>query len=355
MMIGNDKMIAKPQLTVNLAAVRHNYLTLRNIHKFGRTGAVVKANAYGLSVEKIIPILRHEGCRDFFIAQPQEYDAVAPFLKDDMQLYILNGASLLTPEMLQNPHVIPVINNMEELSQMPSLDHSCVHIDTGMNRFGISQDQLSEVPQIPFMAMSHFSCADEPDHQATKIQIEVFQKIIDSYRPQIASLANSGGLLYHPMSHHDLSRPGIALYGGIPHNQLKNVISLHAPIMQKRTLNRGDTVGYGASYVAQRRQNAYVLPVGYADGLPRSLSHQTYRTSDNIAISFLGRISMDSCVVGLDPDPLVTPNYISLIKTSQDLISLAQAAGTISYEILTAIGNQFRGSKSWVEDASYHG
>lgn len=332
-------------LSINRRHIVDNYITLKNL-TLGSTAAVVKANAYGTGAELLIPELVEAGAEEFFVAQPSEYAHVARHVPQHARIYVLNGASLLDQDMLRDRRLVPVANNKQEQHLLRS--HTgpvAFHIDTAMKRLGFLHDDWGDIPTSPYLLMSHFSCADEDD-DITNNQINQFQTALDLIRPERASLANSAGIIHHPASHHDLTRPGIGLYGGMAFDGVKNVLKLSAKILQANRLMPGDQVGYGATFVADMPITAYTLGIGYADGLPRHLSNKAYQASSGLSIMFLGRVSMDSCVIAIQNGAFDEGQWVDLINTPDDLVSLAEKAGTISYELLTGLGNQFRGQRS---------
>ncbi len=334
-------------LTIYHRHVVENYITLNNLSR-GSSAAVVKANAYGTGAAPLIPKLAEAGAKDFFVAQPSEFTQVAPHVPKQARIYVLNGAALLDQDMLRDKRLVPVVNNKQDQYLLRSHKGPVAfHIDTGMKRLGFLHDDWASLPKSPYLLMSHFSCADEDD-DITNSQINQFQNALDLIRPERASMANSAGIIHHPSSHHDLTRPGIGLYGGLAFCGVKNVLTLSAKILQANPLQPGDHVGYGATFAADMPITAYTLGIGYADGLPRHLSNKAYRTKDGLSIRFLGRVSMDSCVITVQNASFCEGQWVDLINSPEDLASLAGEAGTISYELLTGIGNQFRGQKMHV-------
>ena len=337
-------MTSHALLSINRQHIVDNFINLDHLSK-GETAAVVKANAYGTGAQQIIPALVDVGVEDFFVAQPSEYAQVASLLPQNGRVYVLNGASLLDGDMLADKKMVPVVNNHRDLLALSSHQGPVAyHLDTAMKRLGFLSKDWHMIPKNPHMVMSHLSCADEDD-LVTQKQIVQFQEVVENMAPERASLANSEGIIHHPTSHYDLTRPGIGLYGGVAFDGVKPVMTLSAKILQKNNLNKDDHVGYGATFTAEGPLAAYVLGIGYADGLPRHLSNQSYKTSQGLELSFLGRISMDSCVVGVHNATFEEGQWIDLIYSPEDLAILAKVAGTISYELLTGLGSQFRGQR----------
>jgi alanine racemase len=161
------------------------------------------------------------------------------------------------------------------------------------------------------------------------------------------SFANSGGLFLGPDFLQHLTRPGIALYGGAPNdagpNPMRPVISLHVAIIQTRTVPAGTQIGYGGTYTAPRDMRLATISAGYADGLPRVLSHHGAAWFGDIRLPIVGRISMDSLMIDISalPDDLPAGTFVELIGPHQPIDAIAADAGTISYEILTALGRRF--------------
>jgi alanine racemase len=195
--------------------------------------------------------------------------------------------------------------------------------------------------------ISHLACADEEQHAQNDAQLAAFRSALARLPRAQASLAASSGIFLGPAYHFDFVRPGAALYGVNPTPQRPNpmtqVIRLKGRIIQLRDVDRGVAVGYGATHRMQRAGRIATVAVGYADGWLRSASH---RGSVGIAgrrAPVIGRISMDLMtidVTGIDPVLARPGNFVDLIDETCDVDQVAATAGTIGYEILTALGRR---------------
>ncbi len=203
---------------------------------------------------------------------------------------------------------------------------------------------------MPKLLMSHLACANEPDHPKNAEQLRRFREALKLLPGAQASLCNSSGLFLPPEFHFDLARPGCALYGinpGEGKNPMQPVATLSAPILQLRTLERDDTVGYGATYAAKKGSRIAIAALGYADGYFRSLlSNNAFAFVAGHKAPIIGRISMD--MLALDvirrsrkrrSPKTARAEFINAQQTVDDI---AAACGTIGYEIFTRIGRRVK-------------
>jgi alanine racemase len=191
--------------------------------------------------------------------------------------------------------------------------------------------------------MSHLACADEPGHPQNPAQLAEFTRLTEALGDIPRSFAATAGLLLDPGYHFEMVRLGIGLYGGWPFTAARPVVSLHLPIIQIREVAPGGTVGYGATWTAQRRSRIATLSGGYADGLIRALGGGTAGYLDGQPLPFAGRVSMD--LIGLDVTdcPAAAAGaMVEILGPQQSIDDLAAAAGTIGHEILTSLGSRYR-------------
>ena len=229
-----------------------------------------------------------------------------------------------------------------------------------MNRLGLTPEQAAEIaardaPKTDIrLLMSHFACAEEPGHPLNARQMAEFREVRALFPGIPASLANSSGIFLGPDAHHDLVRPGVALYGANPTpghlNLMRAVARLEGRIVQVRDVPTGETVGYGATWTAQRSTRLAILALGYADGLPRAASGSDAKPGAEAIISgrrcpLAGRISMDLLAVDVTDLPEDIPrrgDFAALLDEEIGVDELASHAGTIAYEILTRLGRRYR-------------
>jgi len=186
-------------------------------------------------------------------------------------------------------------------------------------------------------------------NKKNRSQLNSFKKISKHFPEVKLSLANSAGILLGKEYHFDVARPGISLYGGQSTLNEKNiynpVVSLKAPIIQTRRINKGQTIGYGATFKAKKKMLIGTIPVGYADGFNRLLSNQIDLYFRGEKVKLVGRISMDLVTVDLSKfmkNKKITNNYIELINKKNNINYLSKVISTIPYEILTSLGKRYQ-------------
>ncbi|MGV6873345.1 alanine racemase [Pseudochelatococcus sp. B33] len=362
-------------LEIDLDAVRTNYRLLRDRLAGAACGGVVKADAYGLGAARVAPALAAEGCRHFFVAHLDEALALLPHLPTGGTVYVLNGLTRdATGEAARlsaaGTPLVPVLNSTDQLAawrreaaRAGRVLPAVLQIDTGMSRLGLAPAEAEAAAgdaaafaglDVHFV-MSHLACADEPRHPASAAQLANFRKARAAFAGHPAlgrarwCLANSSGIFLGADYHCDLVRPGAALYGVNPQpggdNPMRGVVRLFARIIQTRSVPAGSHVGYGFTFEAARPTRVATLSVGYADGWLRSLSGRGAAWLGEHRLPILGRVSMDSvCVDASDvPEGLAeTDAAVELIGLHQTVDDVAEAAGTIGYEILTSLGSRYR-------------
>lgn len=352
------------RLSVNLGALAANWRKMRDLSGSARCGAAVKADAYGTGAEMAAPKLAREGCRDFFVADANEGAQLRPVLPDS-RIYVLNGVFEGSLAQTLAHDLVPIINSPEQAAFWCSNAGGrpyALHIDTGMNRMGLTPEQAvahsqSRAPS-PCLVMSHFACADDPGHPLNAQQIKLFEETRASFAGIEASLANSGGIFLGSTVHHDLTRPGIALYGGEPAsdvpNRMHTVVTAETRVLLVRHAKAGESVSYGAAHVLARDSRIAVCGVGYADGFHRSASgagvplrsavpQGACGAINGVRIPVVGKITMDLTMFDVTdlPDGAVTAgDWIELLGPAITLEQAANAAGTISYELLTSLGRR---------------
>lgn len=341
--------MATGNLIIDLDALAANWRALDA--KSGadvQTGAVVKANGYGLGTGNVARALAAAGARRFFVAVAEEASAVREALGPGPDISILSGHMSGDAEMIYDLNLIPMINSMDQLTRQMELlpGHPFgVQLDTGMNRLGMEPAEWAAVRNIvlaqsPRLIMSHLACADEPDHPMNRQQLEAFHAMTDGLGVP-RSLSATGGILLGPEYHFDLTRPGIGLYGGLPFEEATPVVELSLPVVQCRDIASGESVGYGNTFVAERPTKVATVSGGYADGITRALSSLGVLFYGDTPCPILGRVSMDS--IGIDVTHLSEePSDLTLIGPHQSVDDLAETAGTIGYELLTQLGSRYQ-------------
>jgi alanine racemase len=353
-------------LTIDLAAIEANWKALAGTTLPVECAAVVKADAYGCGLEPVTRKLAEAGCRTFFVADVGEgrrVRAIAP----EAVIYVLNGLMPGSAQAFAGDNLQPVINSATELAEWDAFvatknwrGGSALHVDTGMNRLGVTIDEaLAIAPRLQSenhgftLLVSHLACAETPDHPMTDRQIRLFRELRIIYRGVPSSLANSAGIFLGSTLYCDLVRPGMALYGANPTpgrtNPMRSVVELKGRIIQVRPLSKGESVGYGATFTAGRASRIAIVAVGYGDGFLRSAAAAKGKHAADVTIGgrrcpVAGRVSMD--LIAVDVTDLAEGTarrgeFATLIGEGVGVDDLAAAMGTIGYEVLTNLGRRY--------------
>jgi alanine racemase len=350
-------------LTVDLDAVASNYRLLVERAGGAVVAGVMKADAYGLGMARVAPALVRAGCRVFFTAHVDEGIRLRALVPADSTIYVLHGPPPGTAADVVEHDLIPVLNDPGQVREWAALCArlgrrlaAAVQVDSGMSRMGLSNADLEALGDPrdwlaafdPVLLMSHLACADVPGHPMNASQRARFDAIRAQFPAMPASLANSSAVFLGPDFRYDLVRPGAALYGINPQpgraNPLRQAVSLDARIVQVRTIDAGDAVGYGARYVADGTRRIATIAVGYADGWLRALSGRGCAFVDGVRVPIAGTVSMDSITLDVTgiPDARLQPGMtVELLGPHQHVDAVAAEAGTIGYEVLTRLGSRF--------------
>jgi alanine racemase len=347
-------------LTVRLGAIANNFRLCRSLS--GTTVAgVVKADAYGLGMGPVAHALSNAACDTFFVARLEEGEALRP-LVPQARIFVLDGVPPATAERLVAHYLIPVLNSLDEIARWTdaALAHgtpfdAALHIDTGMNRLGLPSQELSTLSAEAgkrlrnlnvVLVMSHLACSDDPTAKMNTEQLQRFRAALASLPPASASLAASGGVLLGRDFAFDMVRPGIALYGGNPQrgapNPFRIATQLRGRILQLRRVDKGESVGYGATFHTARPSTLATVALGYADGLMRAIGNRGAGAIGGVRVPIVGRVSMD--LITLDVTDIPDAACGSEVEFVGDAISLEEAAiaaGSANYEILTGLGGRF--------------
>jgi alanine racemase len=314
------------------------------------TGAAVKADAYGLGAREVVPRLWNAGCRDFFVAHWGEAEAIADLVPRG-SIAVLNGLDANDPAEVIELGAIPVLNTPKQIARWKAAGGGRCHVmlDSGINRLGIGPEQLGDRLfdglEIDLL-MSHLASADEDVPQNAE-QLTLFAEMGQGISHNRKSLANSAGVMLGTDYHFDLTRPGLALYGGVARPEMaefiKPVVQLEARVLQVRSIKSGAWVGYNATYRASNDTRIATLAIGYADGYWRGFSGKGGVVWQGIEMPIIGRISMDLVIV--DATTVAGLSEGSLVVVDFKLASAAAASGMSQYELLTGIGN--RSQRLW--------
>jgi alanine racemase len=362
--IGPAEAEAGGILTIDLAAIVANWRALGARAAPAQCAAVVKADGYGCGIEQVAGALAKAGCATFFVAnlgEGRRARAAAP----DAAIYVLNGLLPGTGPAYAEANLRPILGSTPEFDEWTAFratsgfqGGAALHIDTGMSRLGFAHEEVAQLASRLrashgiALVMSHFACSEE-DHPLNAIQIERF-RAVRALLPGIAgSLANSSGIFLGSGAHHDLVRPGVALYGANPTpgkpNPIQGVVMLQGRIVQLRDVAQGATVGYSATWTAKRPTMLAIVSVGYADGFLRAASASDGKSGGEAIVArqrcpIAGRVSMDLIAIDMTdvPRPPARGGLVTLLGDGIGVDDLAARAGTIGYEVLTSLGRRYR-------------
>jgi alanine racemase len=335
------------RLTVDLGALARNWRALDSLTRV-ETGAVVKANGYGLDAGQVGRALAMAGARRFFVAAAEEGAILRRALGPGPEISVFSGHCDGDTDLIRDHDLVPMLNSIDQMLRhveaLPGAPFG-VQLDSGMNRLGMEPAEWAALRDIalaqnPVLIMSHLACADEPAHPMNTQQLRVFREMTDGLNlPR--SLAATGGTLLGADYHFDLCRPGVGLYGGFPFEDAEAVVHLDLPVIQIRDVEAGETVGYSNTWTAQRPSRVATVAAGYADGLIRAMGASAVTFAGDEVCPIIGRVSMDLITVDVT-DLNAEPAFLTLLNDRQTVDDLAEAAGTIGYEILTSIGARYK-------------
>jgi alanine racemase len=351
-------------LEIDLDAVAANWRALRAWAAPAACAAVIKADAYGLGAAPVAATLMKAGCRLFFVATLDEAIALRRTLAAPGDIAVFNGLLPGTAEEFAAHALMPVLNDLGQIEEWQrfaaaapaAAPEAILHIDTGMARLGLSEREFASFAENGLSRsatrwralISHLACADAPEHALNALQRSRFVAARVRLAPLPASLAASSGIFLGSEYHFDFVRPGAALYGVNPRphapNSMRQVVRLKGRIVQVREIDRGESVGYGAGHIMQARGRLATVAIGYADGWSRSMSHRGSARLGGRRIPLVGRVSMDLAVFDVSelPEEAARPGaFVDLLDEEYGVDRAAADAGTIGYEILTALGRRY--------------
>lgn len=368
----DDFDIAPVRLTVDLGALADNWREMARRSGTARAAAVVKADAYGLGLEDCGITLYEAGARDFFVAVAREGVTLRAYAPD-ARIYVLSGIWPGQEAMFFEHDLVPVLASEEQLAFWMSVtseygDHPCaLQVDTGFNRLGLPlEDAIAFADDVsrpasfsPVLVLSHLHSGDTPSSPLNRKQLSAFQKVAEAFEGIETSLSASAGIFLGPDYHFDLTRPGIALYGGEAvvgvQNPMKPVVKAEARIIQIRDGKKGETVSYGGTYQLSRDSRLAIVSAGYADGYSRALSGSGVPLRQTVAqggfgfvagrkVPVIGRITMDLTIFDVTDIPtseIQADDYVELFGPNIAVDDVARNAGTIGYELLTSLGLRY--------------
>lgn len=353
-------------LTVDLDAIIANWRKLEKTAVPAECSAVIKADAYGCGAAEVARALSKAGCKTFFVATIEEARKVRAAVPEPT-IYVLSGYFQNTGEHYAKINCRPVIGDLNELAEWDVFCRrtgwtggAAVHIDTGMNRLGLTLAEAQAIiPRINAgdhgitLVMSHLVSAEQLNSPVNARQLAAFRGIASEFSGVPAALANSSGIFLGAPFQFDMVRPGAALYGVNPtpeaDNPMQQVVDLKARIVQIRTIERGETVGYGGTWTARRPTKLAIIAVGYADGYFRAASSNDGTRGAEVIVAgkrcpVAGRISMDLIAIDitdLPPNAARRGHMVTLLGEGITVDELAHHFGTIGYEVLTSLGRRY--------------
>jgi alanine racemase len=308
-------------------------------------GAAVKADGYGLGAREVVRRLAGAGCADFFCATWAEAAALGD-LPQRARLAVLHGVRREDMADALASSARPVLNSLEQVARWREAGGGpCdVMVDTGMNRLGLAIGEAMggalDGLRIDTL-MSHLACADEPGHPLNAVQLAAFRALCEAIPAARYSLANSAGILLSPDYAFDLTRPGIALYGGVPvpaATGIRPVAAIEAQVLQVRKVQAGEAVGYGATWHAPTDARVAILNLGYADGYMRPFAPGACASGGGRDLPLIGRNSMDLFAVDASGADVGEGDWLRL---DFDLPRLSARSGLSQYELLTGLNLRF--------------
>jgi len=354
--------LASPsRLIVDLDALAANHALLRNEARGAEVAPVVKADGYGLGAAEVARRLWAEGARTFFTARIAGGEALRRELGSDRPavIYVLDGCPDGAAPRLEAASLTPVLNSVAQVEAWRAQASggarlkAAIHIDTGMNRLGLRVEEAEALALSPdrlagievSLVMSHLACGPDPAHPMNSVQRDRFREARRLFPDAPASLAASSGTFLGEDYLFDLVRPGVTLYGGGPRERpdprVKAVATLEADVLQIRTVPPGESVGYGATWTAERPTRVAILAAGYADGVLRANSSPNGQASvGGERRPVLGRVSMDLIAVDVTDVAAALGDPVQLFGPELPVDEAAAAAGTLAYELLTRVGSR---------------
>ncbi len=345
-------------LSVDLDALADNWHLLAAMAGSAECAAVVKADAYGLGLAPVAGQLRSLGCRTFFVAHLSEGLELRSLLPD-ATIYVLNGLLPGAVPLCVKARLRPVLGSLPEIEEWGEVGGRApcaLQLDSGMTRLGLPASLQPAAARLSgrlelALVLSHLVWSGAATHRpAMARQVELFASARRHWPGVPGSLANSSGVFFGEAAHHDLVRPGYALYGGNPtpddRNPMRTVVTFEAQVIQVEEVPAGTAVGYDARWIAPSPRRLATVSAGYADGVPcaalgTNADARGMAGIGGVRCPFVGRISMDLVVIDVtEAPPLRRGDSVELIGATIPIDEAARRAGTIGYEILTRLGTR---------------
>ncbi len=349
---------ARARLTVDLDALAHNHAVLKDAAAGAEVAPVVKSDGYGLGAAPVARRLHAEGARSFFVARLDEGEDLRAALGDgEARIYVLDGFTPGSGPRFAAAALTPVLTALPQVSAASAWAvanggiSAALHVDTGMNRQGLTTDEARALAQAPdrlrgldvVLLMSHLGSAAAPEDPRSAAQLEAFRAIRPLFPDAPASLAASAGIFLSPDYRYDLVRPGVSLYGGgpldRPDDRLKAVATLTAPVLDIRNLRPGDRLAYGRQFTADRAIRAAIVAAGYTDGIVRAANAGGYAWAAGARRRLLA-VTMDVLAIDIGDSAVRVGDDVELLGLNAHLDDLAAASGTVAHEVLVRLSRR---------------
>jgi alanine racemase len=354
-------------ITVDQRQIVANWRALAALVGPAECAAVVKADAYGLGVEAVVPALLHAGCRTFFVASVDEAEQLRGLAADTV-IYVLDGLISGAGPRLAAAGARPALATLDDCLEWAALCDArdrvmaaAIHIDTGLNRLGLSAGDVARLAADPSLfnrigvslVMSHLACADDVTDPRNGAQLVAFEQLRGALPAAPASLAASDGLMLGPDFHFSMVRPGYAIYGGQAGRDrpapVMPAVRVQARVLQVRNVSAGDAVGYSATWTALHPTRVATIACGYADGFARTGSSSNSQPGGHVAFKgrlapIIGRVSMDLVTVDVsafEDGQISRGGFVDIIGPGLTFEQAGRGAGTIGYEVLTRLSRRY--------------
>ncbi len=350
---------------IDLAALADNYKRITEYAAPAKVMSVVKADAYGHGVAECTRVLYDCGCRFFAVATVSEALELRKMYSDCEILILGICPDIRAADELADNNIIIALGSLEYSCRIagalsPGKRLRChLKLDTGMNRIGFSfrDEDFSEITQAFSLGnlqiegmFSHFACADMSDPSMTQLQYERYKRVEEKLAQRGITLksrhiSNSAAAIYHHDACLDYVRCGVILYGLDPSSEtpakgLKPIMSLKTHITHTHTIGAGDTVGYGATFTADKEMEIATIPIGYADGFIRAYANGGYMTVRGKKCPIVGRICMDQCMIDITGAGAKPGDEVEIFGEHTSVDVFAEAAGTINYECVCLLSRR---------------
>ena len=366
-----NSLVSTPYVEIELSALARNFRAIADATPGAEPAAVVKCDAYGLGLSAVSRALAlKEKCRTFFVAHAPTGADLRNALSDvapNAEIYVFNGPAHDTIALFHDHALLPVINTLDQARLWNERGDGApiaLHVDTGMNRLGLPDDELDALTEFEHLnvsvIMSHFACASTPGAPMLEQQRTKFEQMARRFPEARRSLASTGGALMNPEYGYDLTRLGVGVYGvgpfDGPHPDIMPVARLAAPILQIRDVAAGESTGYDRTHVFTGRARIATVALGYGDGVPRAASNAGVAYVGGARTPVVGRVSMDLIVLDITqcPQPVAPGDVAEFYGPTLPIEDAAAACGTIGYELLTGLGPRVERRYLWNGEPADH-